>query len=703
MSFLNPVFLLALISVGIPLVIYLLNIRKPRKVHFSTLAFFDVLKTTSLKRIKIKRWLLLAIRCLAVVMLVLAASRPFLPPLMGFEGGDNQPKSIGILVDNSPSMQQIDSGGPYFEQAVSTASSVTELAGNGDRIFLEVTNGESVNSPGLTANAARAEMTELKTRNSGNYLAERVQNLANRLRDSPEPVNIIYLITDGQSSQFSKIDDIRETYESVSVQLFKIGNESQNNVAITDVKLTGGRDGDGEIELDATVRNLGSNDVRNYFLSLETDGELITQRVVNLDANSEQLYRLGFVPDDSELTRVVLIVEGDEYTFDNRRYVAIQKPDEQNILVLQAENSSRSFQSYLNPLLEAAIDQNSNLRVDYSGMNSSIFSEIDKYDTIVMDGLEVIPEYAVQELVQWIQQGKGMLFLPSAKGDISNYNLLLQFAGAGRYENVVGSYGSFQAVDRLSVLTEGHPVLDEMFEKPEDEQLRINAPEIFYYYRHEDRSSSGDKFEIARTQTGETLLTEYKVGNGIMVVSGIGSDPGWSNFPVKPLFAPLLYKTVLYLTSVENQGLKEHILGNPFNSLLAQNPESVRLIYKDTEILPDLQQVYRGTQILYHAENWTPGWVEIQTGEKKLLYAINQNTMESDFKTLSVKKLEEKLETSFPNLLVDQIEGNLEAAERQIQSASFGREIWYWFIIAAIGLLLLESVLSKSYKAETIQ
>ncbi|MGF1669058.1 MAG: BatA domain-containing protein, partial [Balneolaceae bacterium] len=491
MSFLNPLFLIALISVGIPLLIYLLNLRKPRKVLFSTLAFFDILKSTSLKRIKIKRWLLLAVRCAAIIMLVLAASRPFLPPLMGFEGGDNEPKSIGILVDNSPSMQQTDAGGPYFSQAISTAAAITSLARNGDRLYLEVTNGESMNSPGQTANTVKASLSDLEIKNAGNYTLQRLKNLAVRLADSPEPVNIIYLITDSQASQFADFDEINEKFESVSVQVFKVGSGAQNNVAVISTDMVSGRaGGDSEIHIETTVQNFSNTEIRNYFLSLEVDGELISQKIVNMDPGSTVQYKFEFIPHSDDLTKAKIVLEGDEYTFDNTRYVAIQSPETKNILVLQDDNRQRSFQSYLKPLLDAAVGGNGNLRVRYSALNTSIIGELNDFDTIVLDGLQEIPEYVVQELVQLIQQGNGMLFLPSATGDIANYNRFLQFAGADRFDNVIGSYGSFQAVDRLSVLTEGHPVLDEVFDKPEDEQLRINAPEIFYYYKQENSRAS---------------------------------------------------------------------------------------------------------------------------------------------------------------------------------------------------------------------
>ncbi len=703
MSFLNPLFLIALVSVGVPVLIYLLNLRKPQKVKFSTLAFFDVLKTTSLKRIKIKRWLLLAIRCAAVIMLVLAASRPFLPPLMGFEGGNNEPKSIGILIDNSPSMNQVDSGGPFWEQALSTAKSVISLAGNEDKIYLEVSNGPSTKSPGYSADAAEAFLSELEVKNGGNYTSLRLRNLASRLNDSPEPVDVLYIITDGQQTQFAELFSTSAKNSSVSVQVFKVGETVQDNVHISSVEMVSGNPGgSSEIEFEVTVENSGSSPVKNYFLSAELNGEMTSQIVLNLDAKSSKKYKMNLPSIQSDAAKAVFFIEGDEYTFDNRYNVAIQEPEPQNILVLQNANGNSSFQSYLKPLMQAASVENRNLDIRFEEPAPSLISEFQNFDSIVLDGLEEIPEYAISELADYVQSGNGLLFLPSATGEMNNYNRFFSSAGAGRFANVTGSYGSFRAIDRLSAVTEGHPVLDEMFEKQEDEEVKINAPEIFYYYQQAPRESSS-VFTIASTQTGEPLLVEYKTGSGIFIISGIGSDPGWSNFPVKPLFAPLLYRTVMYLTSVEADGLEKHVLGNKFRNVLPSAPEEVVIFYKEKEIIPEVSRIYRGTEITYTDENWEPGWLELNADGKKRLIALNQNAMESNFETLDMRNLEAEFESVFPNILADQIGTDIEDAEKQIQSASFGREIWYWFIITAIVLLLLESIISRSYKAETIQ
>ena len=65
MSFLSPLFLFAVAAVGLPLIIHLLNLKRPQKVAFSTLAFFKELQKTAIRKIQIQRYLLLFIRLLA--------------------------------------------------------------------------------------------------------------------------------------------------------------------------------------------------------------------------------------------------------------------------------------------------------------------------------------------------------------------------------------------------------------------------------------------------------------------------------------------------------------------------------------------------------------------------------------------------------------------------------------------------------------
>lgn len=702
MSFLNPFFLFALLTVGVPLLIYLLNVRKPKKVRFSTLAFFDSLKSTALKRIRIKRWLLLAIRCLAILALVLAASRPFLPPEYGWSS-NNQPKAIGILIDNSPTMNRVDRNGPYIEQAKNAVRDILSIASDDDRILMDITNGNSLNVPLISKRAALNRLEDVGTVNAGNYLVSRLQSVAERLMEADQPNKILYLITDGQETQFSEFNENDSVIEDINVQVLTVGNGDVLNLGYENVEIEyGGMSQSGNVQLRANVLNEGNQPATNQFINLYQSGELITQQAFDLEAGANREFLFELPVGDQDSLRVELLLEGDELSFDNRYYAAIELPDEKNILVFNQQPDAADFQSYLLPMLEIASDESGRMNIQFANINNFQVSELTQYDAVILDGIRQIPDYLSEPLIDHVQTGAGLLFMPAANGDLSSYNRLLNFSNAGRYANVVGSYGAFEPVDRMAEPTEGHPIMDQMFEKPEDEEIRLNVPELFYYYEIEmGNQSSG--LSILQTRTGNPLLVENRVGSGKMIYSAIGSDPGWSNFPVKPFFAPLFYRTADYLVQGEDALLQVHELGLQFQTELTGNAESIQLIKDGETILPEVQQTFQGARITYQATEWEPGWLTLQSDNETKLFSVNQNAMESRLGSLTEEKLADNMGTLFSSVSIVKTGTEDTQLESELELASFGREIWYWFVLIAIILLLLELLVSRYYKAETFE
>jgi hypothetical protein len=703
MSFLNPFFLIALLTVAVPLLIYLINLHKPKKIRFSTLAFFDVLQTKALRRIKIKRWLLLAVRMLAVVALVIAAARPFLPPGMGASPA-SQDRVIGILIDNAPAMDRMDESGPFIEQALGLAARVIELAGQNDKIILEVTHGEALNLPPLSQQAAQNRLDELSTVSGGNYTKNRLYQLSEEVKNAAEAVKLVYIITDGQDTQFSDfgVDD-PDAGTGLFSEVLLVGNGNVSNTAITGVSIDESGIMPGEpVTLRAEVTNFGNAEIRNQFVSLEKDGSLIAQHVLNMAAGESREFVFEVMPDEENVA-ATLLLEGDEIVFDNRRYVSVRLPSARSILLIRDEQSSNaSLRSYLMPLLEAAAETDTKIEVEQRLISNTDFSDLPEYDAIVLDGLRRIPEFAVPEILNFVQQGGGLLFIPAADGDMTGYNRFLGNLNMGRFADVRGSYGSFQAVDRLGTIREGHPVINDLFDLESDDQIRINTPELFYYYRF-DAGGNPRIFTILQTQAGHPVLTEQEVGNGNVMVLSLGTDPGWSNFPVKPIFAPIFYRTVLYLASGDQGGIQEHILGESFTTTIDGNPEQIALTLNDERVIPERRQTHSGLQIDYDGIEWQPGFLTIEADDKQYTFAVNLNAMESNPVTLSETELKAVLEVHTEGVRVNRVQGSETEMENVIQSASFGKEIWYWFIIAAFVLLVTESIISRMYKAESIQ
>ncbi|MEX2574873.1 MAG: hypothetical protein WD317_11270, partial [Balneolaceae bacterium] len=396
------------------------------------------------------------------------------------------------------------------------------------------------------------------------------------------------------------------------------------------------------------------------------------------------------------------LLEGDEMTFDNRRYFSVRIPDARHILVVQDEaDRESSFPSYLVPVLDAGRADNGLLEVSRVTWEESLF-EGDQPDVIILDGVDRIPDYAADNLIRYVQGGGGVLFLPSANGDMRSYNRFLEHTGLGRFEDVEGSYGSFSVIDRLAPLERGHPVLDEIFDITDGEDPTVNLPGIFYQYRL-DLQDGSDGYRLLDTENGNPVLVEQSFGEGRFMVSSIGADAGWSDFPVKPVFAPIFYRTVHYLADSENLRLMEHTLGNRFELQLDGIPEDVSIEIDGRQIYPERGSSFQGLVIRDPARGWSPGFAGVAADGEKINIALNPDTMESDFAALEEREMEELLDDHFLNVSVQKVpDSSPEEFGEEVQ-AGYSRELWYWFITGALILLLTESVTARLFKAESIQ
>lgn len=113
--FLNPLFLTALVCVGVPLVLHLLKRPKPQKLTFPALRFLQKKEKTCRRSFQMRHWLLLAIRMLLTIMLVLLFARPGIHFVTNDSSVNasypteysNKPTAVIFLVDTSTRMEYV--------------------------------------------------------------------------------------------------------------------------------------------------------------------------------------------------------------------------------------------------------------------------------------------------------------------------------------------------------------------------------------------------------------------------------------------------------------------------------------------------------------------------------------------------------------------------------------------------------------------
>lgn len=128
MTFLQPWVLVALPLVSLPLIIHLINQRRFQTVHWGAMMFLLSARALSRGYSRLRHWLIMLMRMLAVAAVILAVGRPLSRGWLALAGG-GRPDTAIVILDRSPSMQardreaadtKLDTGRRQLADAVAT-------------------------------------------------------------------------------------------------------------------------------------------------------------------------------------------------------------------------------------------------------------------------------------------------------------------------------------------------------------------------------------------------------------------------------------------------------------------------------------------------------------------------------------------------------------------------------------------------------
>ncbi|MFM7207140.1 MAG: BatA domain-containing protein, partial [Planctomycetaceae bacterium] len=110
MTFLQPWVLVALPLVALPLIIHLINQRRFQTVPWAAMQFLLAAKALSRGYSRLRHWLIMALRMLAVAAVILAIGRPLSRGWLALAAG-GRPDTALVILDRSPSMQAVSAAG----------------------------------------------------------------------------------------------------------------------------------------------------------------------------------------------------------------------------------------------------------------------------------------------------------------------------------------------------------------------------------------------------------------------------------------------------------------------------------------------------------------------------------------------------------------------------------------------------------------
>src|SRR5438445_9361353 len=231
MHFLYPVFLFALISLAIPVVIHLFNFRRYQKVYFSNVQFLKEIQEQQASRRNLKERLILAARLLALLFLIFAFARPFIPGKNATNAGKQQ--VVSIFIDNSYSMQTLNKEGTLLDEAKRRAKEIASAYSINDRFQLLTQDFEGKHQRLLSRDQFNDAVDAIKISPQSRSLQQIISRQQSLLSTQSGAVQSAYLISDFQKNMTD--GKAVKTDDGIHYNLVQLKASELPNVAVDSV------------------------------------------------------------------------------------------------------------------------------------------------------------------------------------------------------------------------------------------------------------------------------------------------------------------------------------------------------------------------------------------------------------------------------------------------------------------------------------
>lgn len=685
MNFLAPLFLAGALAVALPVVFHLIRRTTRERTVFSSLMFLKPTPPRLTRRSRLEHILLLLLRCAAICLLAAGFARPFVKHALPEISSAEPPKRIVILVDTSASMQRVG----LWAQARAKVDAALQQVKPADRLALFTFDSQlkplmtfdewNTTAPDARAALARSRLAETKPGWAATRLDQAVIRAAELLSEADQdhvagPRQIV-LVSDFQAgSRFSALQgqEWPKGIELVSERVeAKSSNAGLQLLAEANETAAAGK-------VRVRVSNESSSKCEQFQVGwAKPDGGFITNATdVYVPAGQSRVLTLPAPEKNSGADRIVL--RGDEESFDNT--VFHLPPEAARLTVLYigsgSATNSRAPLYFVRRALAGTPQQS--IEVIAKAPDAALTpGEVDAAALfVVADALSAVAAPALQEQARL---GKTVLFAPV---NVAAANTLGNLLGQERVpveEGVVRNYAMLGEIDFR------HPLFAPFADVRFSDFTKIH----FWKYRRIDTAAIPTARVVAKFDNGDAAIVEVPVGKGRVIVFASGWQPEDSQLVLSTKFVPLLC-AALELSGGTTAPAAQIVVGEPvpFAADLVQGGATVAVT------LPDGAALQLATGETNFTQTTMPGIYQAKVGMMEQSFAVNLDAMESRTAPVPLDELERlgvptaKTESA---VLAQAAKGKPLTQSTELESR---QKLWRWFILATLGVLLLETALA---------
>lgn len=649
-SFLVPAFLAGLIAIGIPLLIHLRQKQRREPVPFPSLMFLRQLPHPAVKKRRIRDWWLLALRAAAVILLVLAFARPFLPNRTASAAGTSVSRDVVILLDRSWSMGH----GDAFERARAAARGVIDGLGTTDRIGLVLFDrtAEAALHPTDERARLRGALDQARPGSEITRYGPAIKLAETLLADSDRGRRDVILISDFQKGGWEADASLRLP-AGVSLTTVSVADPDAANRALTGLTFTRERaQGRERVSVTARLANLGTGDARTD-ATLEVDGRPVQTLQAEVPARGGTRVTFApFVLPDAP-TRITVKATPDDLPTDDTFHAVLEPGQSVGVLVVDGASGRRNASLYL----RSALELGDRPRHDVAVVSPTSLTEARLAQTrvVILNDAPWPGGAAGRALRAWVESGGG-LFVSLGDGAAWPRD------GAGLLPGAPRAPTDRPRGGTLAWLDLDHPAL-EAFKQPRSGDLTTAR---FHRYRALETDSASAV--LARFDDGAPALLERRVGEGRVLIWTSTLDTYWNDLARQPVFLPLVHQAVRHLAAWQPRA-PWRVVGEAATAALAVTEPGFHEVEQPEEGAGD------------------------PSSEASSVIALNVDRSESDLAALDPNEVATAV--AGPEATDDgpmlAAAGTAPAPETQERRQS----VWWYLIVAAFLLLAIETVLAN--------
>ena len=693
--FVNPILLLiGLIGAATPVVVHFLTRPKPQRMPLSTIRLVSDALHQRRSKDRLRDFLVLLFRSLAVAMLALAIARPLLNGDSVANNDDDADRVKIVLLDVSQSMAAIDGAATRLDQArAATAKELQYKPGLAANLMFASSSTKSVfQAPSANFGLLRERLSDADVSPTGFDAAAAFESVSQQFaKSSPDAIRELVIVSDFQRSSWARAN-FADLPADTQVRLVSIGGEKPlGNLAIKQVRLSSAPTVGKAVTVLVEIAN-HSDDARTIQCRLEL-GRINQQSSATLQPQSETTVQIPVQWKGSGWqTGVVKLVDvNDSLPADDQMPLAFGvRPEQRLAIVTEARRNAPSGSYFISQVLSRGDETNSDGTSTDEFLASVTPSTLDTpaaqaAQVWIVTDVESWDDATAKRAAAWLRRGKSILYVARGPADANNLQLMQKELGSDM-QPPVQLIASLESDRRKDLRMQEIDQTSEPFSAFGD-SLKVTTASWRFAGGLPTRTLAGAGVDsVAATLSDRSALLYFtQVGAGKLAV--LNADLAKSNVAFQAGFVPLLIETINRLSSADGSAAGT-VAGNPIVRALPAdvgNRDELS-IQRDGS---DDDAATQGGRILNQDSMLVWSWpTTTKTGVYRVADA-NEKTLWAE--AVRSDPAEQDLRTISEDVMVSRLSGG-----RELQFQKAGGDgpqtdtLWVWAALAMLGCVVTE-------------